>query len=118
MANYSHHHAHMRERDRLEGELKALEEKAGRPRAARRLRRIPRGPRSGETVLFCSEQRSAKKLIAQSRRLRMHGREYSKAQLADAQEDLDAIETPGFRTPWVVPALVACAAILSVAAPI
>ena len=111
MANYSHHHEHMRERERLETELDALEAKAGvRERHAAFTE--ANGDRDLEKLYFSVPDKELRKeLIAQSRLIRMNGRDYSKAQLADRKEDLAAVETPGFRAPWVVPALIACVAV-------
>ncbi len=108
---YAHHQTYLRDRDRLQAELFALEETAGiRERHAAfveyngdvDLRRL---------YFSVRDKRVRMALIAQSRRVRAHAAEFSRAGLADASSDLATLEARGFSAPWVIPGSLACVAV-------
>jgi ankyrin repeat protein len=106
-----HHQNWLRECGRLDAELDAIEEKAGV--RARHAAFVEYHGDSDLQRLFFSvpDKNLRRELIAQSRRRRKLGPELSKALLADAKEELAALETPGFTTPWAIPGLLACIAV-------
>jgi hypothetical protein len=100
-----HHQNWLRERDRLDAELNAIEEKAG-VRARHAAFVEYHGDLDLRRLYFSVPDKDMRKgLISQSRRRRRLGPEFSKALLADAKEELAALETPGFTTPWAIPGL-------------
>jgi hypothetical protein len=97
----------LQESDRLALELKALEERAG-VREQHEAFVEYHGDNDLRMLYFSVPDSGLRKeLIAQARRQRKHGGEFSKSLLADARQALDTLEAPGFVTPWIAPGLLA-----------
>lgn len=107
----THHEVHWLNHEQMRSALHAIEERAGVREKHEAF--VDYHDDSDLRRLYFSvpDKTLRMELIAQCRRLQRHAGERTRARIADAENELAALENMGIPTPWMMPGLIACGAV-------